>query len=109
MYIASYGQSVPPKEDHRGNTVHVSVWVGIHGAYRRRLHTHRLTTSQEDINNVDIRGALDLLPFFWSDALLRETFDKLRVARLHDRTVKLHPIRVRDLVLHRTKVVARVS
>jgi len=71
------------------------------------LHTHRLTTFQEALNNTALREALDLLPSVRGDAFLRETLYKLRVARLHDRTVKFHLINMVDLVLQTTEAVAR--
>lgn len=71
------------------------------------LYTHHLITFQEELNNEALREALALLPFVRGDARLRETLYKLRVAWLHDRTTKLHPIRVGDLVLRRTEAVVR--
>jgi len=70
------------------------------------LHTQRLTTFQETLNNVALREALDLLPCVRGDTFLRQALYKLRVARLHDRVVKLHPINVGILVLRRTEAVA---
>jgi len=63
------------------------------------LHTHRLTSFQETLNNVALREALDLLPSIRGDARLREALYKLRIARLHNHVVKLQPIQVGDLVL----------
>jgi len=71
------------------------------------LRTHHLTTLQEALNNVALREALDLLPFVRGGALLREALYRLHVARLHDLAVKFHPISVGDVVLCRTKDVAR--
>jgi len=73
------------------------------------LHTHRLTTFQEELNNEALREALNLLPSVQGNALLQETLYKLRVARLHDHTVKLHSNRVGDLVLRRTAAVTQAS
>jgi len=41
------------------------------------LYTHRLTTSQEELNNKALREALDLLSSIGGNALLRETLYKL--------------------------------
>jgi len=73
------------------------------------LHTHRLTSFPEALNNVALREPLDLLPFIRGDALFREAFYKLRIAQLHNRTVRLQPIQVEDLVLRRTEAVARAG
>ena len=70
------------------------------------LHTHRLNMFQEELNNAALREALDLLPSIRGDTILREALYKLRIARLHDHTIKLYPIRVGDLILRRTKAVA---
>jgi len=43
------------------------------------LHTHHLTTFQEELNNVALREALDLLSSVLSDAFLRETFYKFPI------------------------------
>ena len=43
------------------------------------LHTHRLTTFQDELNNEALREALDLLPSIRGDALLRETLYKLQL------------------------------
>ena len=59
------------------------------------------------MNNTALLEALDLLPSIRGDALLRKALYKLRIVRLHDRTVKLHPINVEDFVLHRTEAVSR--
>lgn len=69
-------------------------------------HTHRLTTFQETLSNASLREALDLLSSLRGDALICKTLYKLRVERLHGRTVKFHPISVGNLVLRRTEVVA---
>ena len=47
------------------------------------LHTHRLTTFQEKLNNAALCVALDLLPFIRDDALIQEALYKLRIAHLH--------------------------
>jgi len=73
------------------------------------LHIHRLTTFQEELNNATLREALDLLPSIRGDALLREAPYKLRITCLHDRVVRLQPIQVGDLVLHRMEAVARAG
>lgn len=73
------------------------------------FHTHFLTIFQEELNNKTLREALYLLPFVLGNALLREAFHKIWVARIHDHTVKLHPIRVGDLVLHQTEAMARAD
>lgn len=73
------------------------------------LHTHRLTTFQEAANNAALREALDLLPSIRGDSMLRETLYKLRIARIHNRTVRMSPIRVADLVHRRTESVARAT
>ena len=73
------------------------------------LHTHRLTTFQEAANNAALREALDLLPSIRDDSMLREALYKLRIARMHNRTVRMTPIRVVDLVLRRTESVARAT
>ena len=73
------------------------------------LYTHHLTTFQDELNNAALREALDLLPSIRRDALLREALYKLRIERLHDRTIKLHPIKVEDLLFRCTKAVARVE
>jgi len=70
------------------------------------LHTHCLITFQRELINAALREALDLLPSIQGDDLLHKALYKLRIARLHDRTVKLHPIHVGDFVLHRTEAVA---
>ena len=44
------------------------------------LHTHRLTTFQEELNNEALQVALDLLTSVRGDVLLRETVYKLRFA-----------------------------
>ncbi|KAJ8420521.1 hypothetical protein Cgig2_030502 [Carnegiea gigantea] len=53
-------------------------------------------------------------PWLWpkqsqavGDTFLREALYKLRVVHLHDRTVKLHPVRVTDLAVKGTEAVAR--
>ena len=56
------------------------------------LHTHQLTTFQEELKNAVLREALGLLPSIRGDTLLREAFYKLRITRLHSRTVQLQPI-----------------
>ena len=71
------------------------------------LHSYHLSTFQEALNNVALQEVLDLLPSIWGDALLREMIYKLHVARLHDHTVKFHPINMDDLILSRTKAVVR--
>ena len=71
------------------------------------IQTHRLTTFQEELNNAALLEALYLLPSVRGDALIREVLYKLRIAYLHDRTVKLQPIQVGDFVLRRTEAVAR--
>ena len=53
------------------------------------LHTHHLTTFQEELNNPALREALDLLLVVRGDALLWEALYKLPIARLQDRAVKL--------------------
>jgi len=53
------------------------------------LHTQSLTTFQEELKYATLREALDLLPAVRGDALLRAALYKLRIARLHDRAVKL--------------------
>jgi len=73
------------------------------------LHTHHLTKFQEELNNATLREALDLLPSVQGNALLRERLYKLRITRLHDRTVKLQPINVGDFVLCHIEVVARAG
>ena len=70
------------------------------------LHTYRLTTFQEELNNATLREALDLLPSIRGDALLREALYKLRIARLLDRAVRVQPIQTADLILRRMEVVA---
>ena len=70
------------------------------------LHTHRLSTFQEELNNVALRKALDLLPPIRGDALLREALCKVRIVRLHDCTIKLHPIRAGYFILRRTEAMA---
>ena len=70
------------------------------------LHTHRLTTSHEELNNAARREALDLLPSVRRDALLCEALYKLCIAQLHDRMIKLHLIHVGDFVLRRTEAMA---
>ena len=62
------------------------------------FHTHCLTTFQEALNNAALYEALDLLPSVRGDALLLRALYKLRMARLHDRMVKFHPISAGDLV-----------
>ena len=61
------------KDGHEGNTVHVSIWVKAMLPVKLAFHTHRLTTFQEELNNVALREALDLLPSILGDALLTET------------------------------------
>ena len=73
------------------------------------LHTHRLTTFQETSNNATQREALDPLPSVRGDTLLCEILYKLRVARLHNRAIRMQPIQVADLVLRRTESVARAG
>jgi len=72
------------------------------------LHTHRLTTFQEELNNAALPEALDL-PSIRGDALLREALFKLRITCLHNRTVRLQLIQVGNLVLRRMDVVARAG
>ena len=55
------------------------------------LHTHPLTTFQEELNNAALQEALDLLPSVHGDALLRAALYKLRIMRVHDRIVRLQP------------------
>ena len=73
------------------------------------LHTHRLITFEEELNNVALQEALDLLPSICGDALLREAFYKLRIARLHNHVVRLQPIHVGNLILQRMEAVARAG
>ena len=73
------------------------------------LHTHRLTAFQERLNNAALHEALDLLPSIRGDALLREALYKLRIARLHNRAVRVQPIQVGDLVLRRTEGIIRAG
>ena len=51
------------------------------------LHTHRLTTFQEKLNNAALCEALDLLPSIRDDALIREALYELRTAHLHNHEV----------------------
>ena len=53
------------------------------------LHTHRLTTFQQELNNAALREALHLLPSIRGDALLKEALYKLHIVRLHDCAVRL--------------------
>ena len=53
------------------------------------LHTHCLTTFQEELNNAAVLEALDLLPSIRGDALLQEALYKRCIAYLYDRAVKL--------------------
>jgi len=53
------------------------------------LYTYRLTMFREELNNIALRDALDLLPSVRGDALLREALYKFSIAHLHDRAVKL--------------------
>ena len=73
------------------------------------LHTHHLITFQKELNNTTLREVLGLLPSVRGDALLREALYKLRIVRLHDRIVKLHPINVGDFVLRCTEAVGRAG
>jgi len=73
------------------------------------LHTHQLTTFQETLNSAALREALDLLPSFCGDALLRDALYKLGITWLHNRTVRLQPLHVGDLVLRCTEAVARAG
>ena len=73
------------------------------------LHTHWLTTFQEELNNASLREAPDLLPSIRNDALLREALYKLCITRLHNRAVRLQPIHVGDLVLRSMEAVARTG
>jgi len=63
------------------------------------LHTHCVTTFQEELNNATLHEALDLLPSVRGDALIGEAFYKFCIAHFHDRTVKLQPIQVGHFVL----------
>ena len=72
------------------------------------LHTHRLTTFQEDLNNAVLREALDLLPSIRGNALRKEALYKLRIAPLHNHKVRVQPIQMGDLVHRCTEAVARV-
>ena len=73
------------------------------------LYNHRLTTFQEELNNATLREALNLLPSVRGTALLREALYQLHIARLYDRTVKLHHINIGDLILRHTKALARAG
>ena len=73
------------------------------------LHTHLLINFQEALNNAALRKALDLLSPIRSDALLREALYKLRIARLHNRAVRIQPIQIDNLVLRHTEAVARAG
>jgi len=73
------------------------------------LHTHRLTTSLEGLNNEALCEAVNLPPSIRSDALLREALYKLRIARLYNRAVRVQPIQVDDLVLRCTEAIARAG
>jgi len=73
------------------------------------FHTHWLTTFLEALNNAALREALDHLPSIRNDALIREALYKLRIARLHNRTVRIQPIQVSDLVLRCTNAIARAG
>ena len=53
------------------------------------LHTHRLAIFEEELNNAALYEALDLLSSICDNAVLREALYKLRVPRLHNRTVRL--------------------
>jgi len=73
------------------------------------LCTHHLTTFQEELNNKALQEVLDLLLSVRGDDLLIEMLYKLRIALLHDHTVKLHFIKFGSLVLHQTKVVVQAG
>jgi len=73
------------------------------------LHTHRVTTFQEGLNNMALRKALDLLHSIRGDALLQEALYKLRIAQLHNRTVRVQLIQVGPLILRHTEAVARTG
>jgi len=73
------------------------------------LHSHRLTTFQEELNSTAFREPLDLLPSVLGDNLLCEVLYKLRITCLHGRAIMLRPINVGDFVLHRTEAVARAG
>jgi len=73
------------------------------------LHRHRLIMFKEELNNVVLQEALDLFRSVRGDVLIREALCKLYIARLHNRTVKLHHIKVRDVVLCCTEVVVRTG
>jgi len=53
------------------------------------FHTHRLITFQEELNNVALQEALDLLPSIRGDALFREELYKLCITCLNKRAVRL--------------------
>ena len=72
------------------------------------LHTHQLTPFQEASTNAALREALGL-PSIRNDALLRKALYKLHIAWLHNRTVRIQPIQVGDLVLRCTEAVARAG
>ena len=55
------------------------------------VHTHRISTFQDNLNNQAFRDALDSLPIVRGDAYLREEIAKLQMARFHDRKVKKTP------------------
>ena len=73
------------------------------------LHTHWLTTFQEALNNAALREALDLLPSIRGNALLCEALYKLLITRLHNRSVRIHPVHVDDLILRHIEAVARAG
>jgi len=56
------------------------------------LHTHHLTTFQEELKNTALQEALNLLLSVQEDALLREALYKLCIVRLHDWAAKVQPI-----------------
>ena len=68
---------------------------------RGALHTHRLTTFKEELNNATLREALDLVPPIHGGAFLREGLFKLRIIGLHNHAARVQPIQVGDLVLRR--------
>ena len=71
------------------------------------LHTLRLTTLQETLNNKALREALDLLPSVEGNTSTREALYKLRTVRQYDWLVRVQLSTIGDLVLRRTGAVAK--
>ena len=68
-----------------------------------------LTKFQEALNNSALKEALELLPWVLGDTYIRESLYKIRVAFLYNRSVREQPIKISDIMLRQTRVIAKLS